>query len=419
VSVVGPVDAMLQEAARLLGTGPPPTVAIPTPPSPNPPHPQWEGDASEQARQVSTRLSDQRDQLHTANVKTATLINNAATITTDARTQIAGIQSEWERDKAAVGAFSNTPAGQAALATAGQTRVQEATGVITDAVNRFGQAAAGVQAAGFDLPMKMGPGDLPLEPQFGDDPSNMTASQAQSAYEDLKREIDAHNARPPAPGTESQYNAEAASLNARKAALEARLRQLGVRLDPAPAPGSTPAPRPPSTQTPPGDPGYQPAGPVPSGGIRSVESGRPGAWNPELNAPLPNTRYYVDGGRYIFDTDANGLTKTVHINIEGPVDPGARGSFVPPGMLPGDQAGHLVPARLGGPGELIDLTAQTQGNNLSTVKIIENQWAKQLQEMGGLHSSISIVRDATGRPTAYYYQWLDQTGSVVVQKVPN
>jgi hypothetical protein len=414
VGVTEPVDAMLQEAARLLGTGPPPTVAVPAPPSPPPPHPDWEGPASDRAREVSTQLSAQRDQLHAAHVKTATLINNAATITTDARSQIAGIQSEWERDKAAVGPYSNTPAGQAALATAGQARVQEATGVITDAANRFSQAAGSVRAAGYGIPLKLGPGDLPLEPQFDD------VQQTKDAYENLKRRIDAHNARVPAPGTESAYNAEAASLNAEKAALEAKLRQLGVRLEPTGSPGTTPAPRTPQPSPPPqGQPGWEPAEPVPSGGIRNVPSGRPGAWNPELNNPLPNTRYYVDGGRYIFDTDANGLTKVVRINLDGPVEPGARGSFVPPGMLPGDQAGHLVPARLGGPGELIDLTAQTQGNNLSTVKIIENQWAKILQQNGGLHSSISVVRDATGRPTMYYYQWIDQMGNVQIQRIPN
>jgi hypothetical protein len=418
VGVVEPVDAMLQEAARLLGTGPPPTVALPSPPSPPPPHPDWEGAASEQARTVSAQLAGQRDQLHAAHVKTANLINNAATITTDARSQIAGIRSDWERDKAAVGPYSNTPAGQAALAAAGQARVQEATGVISDAANRFSQAAGGVRAAGYDLPMNFGPGNLPLEPQFGDDPQ-----QAKADYEELKRKIDAHNANPPNPYNQAavaQYNSDAASLNAQKALLESRLRQLGVRLDPAGTPGTTPVPRAPQPSPPPeGQPGWQPAEPVPSGGIRDVPSGRPGAWNPELNNPLPNTRYYVDGGKYIFDTDANGLAKSVRINLDGPVEPGARGSFTPPGMLPGDQAGHLVPARLGGPGELIDLTAQTQGNNLSTVKIIENQWAKQLQQTGGLHSSISIVRDATGRPTLYLYQWLDQLGNVQVQEIPN
>jgi hypothetical protein len=173
---VGPVDALLQEAARLLGTGPPPSVTIPAPPGPPPPHPQWEGDAGAQARLVSTELTDRRGQLYAAGAKTANLINSAGAITTDARTQIASIQSQWERDKAAVGMFSDTPQGQAALAAAGQTRVQEATGVVTDAANRFGVNAQGVRAAQGELPggfqkldgtiQAAGFGSLPEAPRF-------------------------------------------------------------------------------------------------------------------------------------------------------------------------------------------------------------------------------------------------------------
>jgi hypothetical protein len=164
VSVVEPVDALLQEAARLLGTGPPPSVTSPPPPGPPPPHPQWEGDASAQARLVSTQLTGRLNQLYAAGAKTANLINGAAAITTDARTQVASIQSQWESDKAAVGAFSNTPQGQAALAAAGQARVQEANGVITDAANRFGAKAQGVRAAQGELPRGTGPGGVqPLD----------------------------------------------------------------------------------------------------------------------------------------------------------------------------------------------------------------------------------------------------------------
>jgi hypothetical protein len=158
MSVAEPVDALLQEAARLLGTGPPPSVTSPAPPGPPPPHPQWEGNASAQARLVSTQLTGRLNQLYAAGTKTANLINSAAAITTDARTQIASIQSQWERDKAAVGMFSNTSQGQAALAAAGQARVQEATGVVADAANRFGAKAQGVRAAQGELPRGTKPG---------------------------------------------------------------------------------------------------------------------------------------------------------------------------------------------------------------------------------------------------------------------
>lgn len=152
MSVVEPVDALLQEAAGLLGTGPPPSVTGPAPPGPPLPRPQWEGDAGEQAGRVSTQLTGSLNQLYAADAKTANLINSAAAITIDARTQIASIQSQWERDKAAVGMFRDTPQGQAALVAAGQARVQETTGVITDAANRFGAKAQGVRAAKGELP---------------------------------------------------------------------------------------------------------------------------------------------------------------------------------------------------------------------------------------------------------------------------
>src|ERR1700761_6190111 len=135
MGVEGLVDAMLQEASQLLGSGPPPSPQPPAPPSPPPAWPQWEGPASDQARQVSTHLTDQRTSLHLAQVRTTAIVNDAATITTDARPRLAGIQAEWERDKAAMAPFANTPNGQAVLAQAGQARLQEATGVVHDAAS--------------------------------------------------------------------------------------------------------------------------------------------------------------------------------------------------------------------------------------------------------------------------------------------
>lgn len=165
MDVEGSIDAMLQEASRLLGSTPPPTLPEPAQPSPPPAWPQWEGDAGEQARQVSTQLADQRNRLHAARVRANAIINDAATITTDARTRLAGIQAEWERDKAAMGPYANTPNGQAMLAQAGQARLQEANGVIHDAASRFNQAAQGVRAVGYDLPLSPVPQNprLPAE----------------------------------------------------------------------------------------------------------------------------------------------------------------------------------------------------------------------------------------------------------------
>jgi hypothetical protein len=168
VGVVEPVDALLQQAARLLGSGAPPTVAVPGQPGPPPAHPPWEGDASERAALVSTQLTGQRMQLHAASVTAANLINNAATITADARTQISSIQSEWERDKAAVAPFSNTPEGQAALATAGRQRVTEAQSVVRGAASRFADASRQLQVVTADLPQSPARGGVQaLDAGFG------------------------------------------------------------------------------------------------------------------------------------------------------------------------------------------------------------------------------------------------------------
>jgi hypothetical protein len=159
VSVIAAVDSHLEQVERLLGTSAPPTPAPPAPPGPAPAWPQWDGDAAQGARQVSTRLGDRRQQLHEAQAATMARVTNAATITTDARTQVAAIRSEWERAKAAVGPFAETPEGQAVLLQAGQAQVTRANGVIHDAASRFNGAAQdvrtnGIQSVKWDIPLK-------------------------------------------------------------------------------------------------------------------------------------------------------------------------------------------------------------------------------------------------------------------------
>ncbi len=64
------------------------------------------------------------------------------------------------------------------------------------------------------------------DPPQNPDPANMTPEEARAAYNQLKDAIGAHNASPPDPSNKpavDAYNARADVLNARKAALEARL----------------------------------------------------------------------------------------------------------------------------------------------------------------------------------------------------
>jgi hypothetical protein len=173
VSVIAAVDSHLQEAERLLGTGAPPTPAPPAPPGPPPAWPQWQGVAGERAQQVTSQLGDRRQELHAVHAATIARVNQAATITTDARSQLSAIRSEWERDKAAVGPYANTPEGQALLLQAGQAHVTRANGVIHDAASRFGSAAEeqrgnGIQAVKWDIPLKPAHGSGDGEGDNGD-----------------------------------------------------------------------------------------------------------------------------------------------------------------------------------------------------------------------------------------------------------
>jgi hypothetical protein len=154
--------------------------------------------------------------------------------------------------------------------------------------------------------------------------------------------------------------------------------------------------------------------------VQREQSGTTGHWNPALNKPEKNTEYVVDGGKYVYETDENGWVVRVEIHLSGPQAPKPRQSSPQvPGKLPGDQFGHLAPAVLGGPGENINLTAQTQNNNLSVVRKIENQWGKIINANIPLDAEIEIARDATGRPTLYHYSWTDANGQPEEQDVPN
>ncbi len=88
-------------------------------------------------------------------------------------------------------------------------------------------------------------------------------------------------------------------------------------------------------------------------------------------------------------------------------------------MAPGDHAGHGVPRRLGGPGELINLTGQDANVNLSPVRVVENEWWRIYQATGHLNAEIEIVRDAIGRPLKYIYEWQDISGDWVMREIFN
>lgn len=263
----------------------------------------------------------------------------------------------------------------------------------------------------------------PPRPSWTAPPRAEKSENAKKEYDRVIEDIKSHNSWRPDPSNAEavdDYNSEAKWLNTWKSQLEGQLNGWKTQYTPSDlSPASAEAPL--ATAPPPHShhPENVPNEPVPSGGTRYEQSGKAKAWNAELNDPLPNTRYIVDGGRYIFDTDANGLPRQVWIQLDGAVSPGPDTGFRPQGMLIGDHAGHLVPKRLGGPGELIDLTAQQGNVNLSPVKMIENQWWSIYQNTNRLTSDITIIRDAAGRPIKYLYQWLDINGEIAEATIVN
>jgi len=173
-----PVDALLAQARTLLGNlTPPQLTAINSgsqPPSPT----GWSGAASDAALTASEELTQQRHQLHTAHGSAATIITQAAQISRDAHTQLRTVETAWASDKAAVGPYANTPAGQAALLRAGQQRVQEATLVVQSAAERFQGAAQQIGVITEQLPQSgpakdthaLGFGPQPQSPAPNDPP---------------------------------------------------------------------------------------------------------------------------------------------------------------------------------------------------------------------------------------------------------
>ncbi len=152
-----PVDALLENARRLLGNLTPAELTAITPTAPAHTPSTWSGQAADTALTASDQLAVQRTQLHHTHDAARTVITSAAEISRDAHTQLGAIETAWATDKAAVGPFAHTPAGQAALLQAGQLRVQEATTVVQGAAERFQSAAGELTSLTGQLP-ENGPG---------------------------------------------------------------------------------------------------------------------------------------------------------------------------------------------------------------------------------------------------------------------
>jgi len=158
------VDAYLQQARELLGSGSPPRPSPIPAAEPGPHAPEtWAGPASDSATARTASLAGLRDHLHTSRARADQIITAAAEIPAAGHRSLAAIQASWDADKAAIAPYIHTPAGRASLLRAGQRRISETQWLITDISNRYGAAAEEIAATRYGLP-KAPPLDPAAEP---------------------------------------------------------------------------------------------------------------------------------------------------------------------------------------------------------------------------------------------------------------
>jgi filamentous hemagglutinin len=132
--------------------------------------------------------------------------------------------------------------------------------------------------------------------------------------------------------------------------------------------------------------------------LREVEisSGGKGAWNKELNNPVPNTVYKVDGNK-TFQTDGLGRVEKVESNLSLTKNDRNTYQQCVAGKcgVTGDEGGHLIASIFNGPGERLNLLPMNGNLNKGTWKTMENTWASALKE--GKQVSVKIEPVYSGK----------------------
>ena len=117
----------------------------------------------------------------------------------------------------------------------------------------------------------------------------------------------------------------------------------------------------------------------------------------------PNITYQTGEHAYFYTTNSEGhiieAYGELHLKVhDGRLyhDPNT------PGKLKGDHAGHLFADRFGGSPKLDNLVSQAQKVNLSEYRILENAWAKALEEGKTVNVNIQLHYETGGsRPTSF------------------
>ncbi|TDW21826.1 DNA/RNA non-specific endonuclease [Kribbella kalugense] len=149
--------------------------------------------------------------------------------------------------------------------------------------------------------------------------------------------------------------------------------------------------------------------------VRKEKSGRVDHWNADLMDPEPSTVYIVDD-RYVFVTDKRGRVVHAegwlgwrpgkednenHRNLDAQLEAGE------PDRQAADDGGHLFAAMFGGPGESLNLTAQSREQNRAVAgsnnwRRMEDAWRAKRAAGLPVHAAIDVqhANQQTRRPSS-------------------
>ena len=119
---------------------------------------------------------------------------------------------------------------------------------------------------------------------------------------------------------------------------------------------------------------------------------------------LPNIRYQAGEFDYFYETDHLGRLKEFKTDKLQLTERTERLKHNPdtPGKLSTDHSGHLAADRFGGSPELDNLVSQSSKVNLSDYRILENKWAKAIEEGKNVKVEVKILYKGSDiRPSGF------------------
>ncbi|ELY3598827.1 DNA/RNA non-specific endonuclease [Cronobacter turicensis] len=136
-------------------------------------------------------------------------------------------------------------------------------------------------------------------------------------------------------------------------------------------------------------------------------SGRKGNWSKELNNPLPNKTYKVDGNK-TYVTDNHGRVASVEADLLLLTKDHNKYQQCKAGKcgVSGDGGGHLIASIFGGLGEKLNIVPMNGNLNKGAWKQMENTWATALKEGKQVKVKIDPVYSVSSvRPDKFTIQY--------------